>query len=191
MVTRLQEDLLKDLESQKQNLNDQIALLDPLAASIHRPAYKRLLSSGFSIFLEILIYVAALGAIAYAIFYNKLTPFYRLSSVLNLGINEKLLSNFQANKITWGIQGMAIVIAVLLFFIARLMSKIRQKDAVLDISAKNMKQLVQGNLKRRAALESLTQRYASDLPTDSDSIGKPSPPSTLPEHKDTSFEDLN
>lgn len=185
-TSRLHEDLLKDLAEQKQSLKEQINLIDPLASSIHRPAFKRYIQSGFSVFIEIILWIIALGLVVYAIFYNRLPPFYNLKKIFLIAKNNNAVSDYENNVISWSIQGLIIIIAILLVIISRMMAKMREKNNILQLSAKNMKQLVELQLRRRASLETLEQRYEAELPTTHESIELP----PAKPHNDTAFDEL-
>lgn len=191
-TSRLHEDLLKDLIEEKKSIKEQIDLVDPLASSIHRPAYKRYIQSGFSVFLEIILWIIALGLIVFAFFYNKVFPFEKLKKIFDIGINNEWIGNGKnvtiqdTNAISWTIQALIIITAILLIIISRMLSNVRHKNNLLHLSAKNMKQLVELQLRRRAAIETLEQRYAAELPTTHESIELP----PANPHNDTSFDDI-
>ncbi len=185
--SRLHEDLIKDFQDQKRSIKAQIDLIDPLASTLHKPAYRRFLNSGLSVFLEILLWIAAAGLILYAIFYARLPPFYMLKRLITLGMNQSDFTDLELNSLAWSVQGLIILIAVLLVIISRMLARIRAKNAMLHLSAKNMKQLVEAQLKRKSAIESIEQRYIAELPTDQESVElPPAKPAT-----DISFDELS
>lgn len=171
--SRLHEDLMKDFQDQKISVKEQMELIEPLVATLHQPAYKRMLHSGFSVFLSILLWIAAAGLIVYAIFYYKLPPFDLLKPLISLGMHQGDFTDFELNAVAWSVQGLIILIAVLLAIVARMLARIREKNVLLHAAAKGMKQLAEAQLKRKAAIESIEQRYLAELPTDQESIELP------------------
>jgi len=171
--SRLQDDLIKDFQEQKRTINEQIKLLDPMATSLRKPVAQRLLHSGFSILLEIICWLLFAGTITYVILMDKLIPFYVLSKLIQTGKGQTGFTDKELFILNWSVKGLVIIIALLLLIIARMLARIRQKNAILHISGKNMKQLVEENLKRKSAIEAIEQRHMMELPASTDSIVTP------------------
>ncbi len=174
-TSRLQEDLVKDFQDQKRTINEQIKLIDPMATSLRMPVAQRLLNSSLSVILEILCWLVVVGLIAYILFMDKLVPFYVLSKLIQTGKSSGGFTEKELSVLSWSIKGLVIIIALLVVVIARMLAKIRQKNSILHLAGKNMKQLVEENLKRRSAIESIEQRHMLELPTNEDSIVTPMP----------------
>jgi len=123
----------------------------------------------------------------YAIFYYKLPPFDLVKPLISLGMHQGDFTDFELNAIGWSVQGLIILIAVFLAIIARMLARIREKNALLHTTAKNLKQLAEAQLKRKTAIDAIEQRYLSELPTDQESIElPPAKPAS-----DISFEELS
>jgi hypothetical protein len=172
----IQEDLIRDFQEQKKTINEQVKLIDPLATSLRKPAAKRLFHAGFLVFLEILAWLLFLGTIAFVLFMDKLYPFYYLNQIQN---DSQLSTNYKTsdlNLLSLSVRGMALVAAVLMAVIARMLSRIRQKNSVLHLAGKNMKLLIEQLLKRKATMEALEQRHMLEMPSSDDAVVMPQKP---------------
>ena len=166
----LQDELINDFQEQKKIIREQIGLIDPLAASLRKPAAKRLFHAGFLVFMEIIAWLLFLAAIGTIFFLNKLYPFYLLSQMLHDTALSGRYKLYDLEMLNWGVRGLLILAAVLFAIMARMLAQIRKKNAVLHLAGKNMKVLVEQHLKRKAAIEALEQRHPVSMPADSDTI---------------------
>lgn len=166
----LQEDLIKDFQEQKKAVKEHISLVDPMATSLRKPVAQRLFNSGFIVLMEIVCWVLVLGLIALALFMDKLQPFFLLNQLVNDAVIVEKYSKHSLDMLFWTIRGMAVVMALLFLIIARMLAKIRLKNSVLHIAGKNMKQLAEQMLKRKAAMETISQRYPTEMPSNDDTI---------------------
>lgn len=161
--TRLQDDLLRDFKEQKAVIYDQVELLDPLATSLRKPAAQRLISKGAFIFGEILCYLLVLGVIAFAVFMDKIYPFYILSEIRFKTEYSKLgMLNVQA--FTFAIYGILGLVAILFYVLARACRAIRLKNDILQLAGNTIKHIVGQHLKRKASIDAIEQRHFLELP---------------------------
>lgn len=169
----LQEDLIRDFQEQKKTISEQVDLIDPMATLLRKPAARRLFHAGFIIFMEIITWLLVLGCIAFALFMDKLYPFYLVNQIThdtNLGARYH---SYDLNLLHWGIRSLVLFAALLLFIIARMLGTIRLKNSVLHVAGRNMKLLVEQLLKRKAAMEGLEQRHPTEMLADDDSVVMP------------------
>ena len=160
----LYQDLINDFKKQDELLDEQVATFEPITESLRQPAAYRLLHKSFLILLEGLCYIMLLGAIAFAVMLKHIVPFYIISTLNERGES----SGFPINDVTllyWGTIGMALIIGILFFFIARLIRKIRLKNNVLHIINKNIRVLLAHHLQRKAAIDTIEKRHFSELPS--------------------------
>lgn len=155
---RLQEDLLKEFKEEKRIINEHLALLDPLAVSLRKPIAARLWSNVVLLIFEALAWLSIVGVIAFCIIRDKIYPFYILARMRTKGAVLGF-SNADMNNLYWSVIVFAAIIAVLFFIIARNLGKLRKKNAILQMAGKNIKTVVGEQLKRKAAIETLDQRY--------------------------------
>lgn len=186
MPSNLLHSLIKDFEVQKGVINKQIEDIDPLATALRMPVASRLFNSGLLIFIEILVWIAIAAMIAFTFYMDKLYPFTIWNQVT---YDSDLLSTYQRDDfiyLGWIIRAAAIFVALLLFWIARLLSTIRMKNSILNIAGNSMKDLVAQHLKRKAAIEQMENKYPEILITDTDSVVLPkeNPPSEEQNHPD-------
>ncbi|WP_118975584.1 hypothetical protein [Taibaiella koreensis] len=166
----LQEDLIRDFQEQKKTVKEQVALIDPMATSLRKPAAKRLFHTGIIVFMEILCWLLVLGCIAFVLFADKLYPFYYLSQLQHDTALGERYKPEDLKALHWMVRGAGLVLALLLLIVARMLAAIRLKNSILHIAGKNMKQLVEQLLKRKAAMENMEQKYPSELPQNDDAV---------------------
>lgn len=163
MITpRLQDDLLREYRDEKDFIAQQIARLDPVASSLRRPAAARLASSGLILFGELLCYVLALGLVACAIFSDKIYPLLLFTRFKRPEYTQ-LIRPGNVNNLYWCMIGALVLGAVLLYLLARALSRVRRRSAVLARTGATMKAVLGDLLRRKAAIDTLEQRHASEL----------------------------
>ena len=166
----LKEDLIRDFLEQKKSINEQLQLIDPMAASLRKPAAKRLFHNGLIILFEILAWLLFVGCIALIFLIDRVAPFYIMSRIMH-DTNIKATYNIDdLHLLDWSIKGLVAIIGILFLIIARMLTSIRMKNTVLNIAGKNMKSLAEQMLHRKAIIDSFEQRYELELPADTDSI---------------------
>ena len=167
-TSRLQDDLLHEFREEKRMISSQLDIFDPMAVSLRKPAAQRLANAGLLVFGELLCWLAVLGAIAFAIFLQKLYPFYLLFKIKGPSYTETLgLQNVQL--LLWSFYGMIALAAILFLFLARTLRRIRLKNAILNIAGKHIKTLVGQHLNRKAAIHALEQRHFAEMPQEAGS----------------------
>ncbi|HTN18446.1 MAG TPA: hypothetical protein VL092_12230, partial [Chitinophagaceae bacterium] len=156
--SRLQDDLLLEFRQEKELINSQLALLDPLAVSLRKPVAARIWSSIVLLVLEGLSWLGIVSVVAFCIVRDNIYPFYILARLrvkgATLGFNERDL-----NYLYWSVLVFAGIIAVLLFVIARNLARLRKKNAILQMAASRIKTVVGDQLKRKAAIDTIDQRH--------------------------------
>jgi len=166
----LKEDLTRDFLEQKKALEEQLALVDPMASSLRKPAAKRLFHSGIIIFFEIISWLLVLGSVAFIILMDRITPFHLMPQLLHDSTIKDQFNHAEMIQLQWIIRGIAVFAALLLLLIAQMLGAIRMKNSILNVAGRNMKQLAEQMLQRKAAMETMQQRHPMDLPSDDDSI---------------------
>lgn len=162
-LTRLQEDLLQEFKDEKQTINNQLEIFEPLAENLRKPAAQRLVSKGTLIIFEIACYALCGGAIALAVLMNKVYPF----SVWDyMQYKAQLPDVADGNPTMADMQNFTIALHVLLglagllfLIIARLLSSVRRKNFIINSVGKDIKILVAQHLVRRATIKSIEERH--------------------------------
>ena len=170
MPAKLQDDLLNDFREQKQTLNEQIELFDPLATSLRRPAAQRLMSKGGLIFAEVMSYLLCLAMIAFAIMMNHIYPFGPLQNVRYIKSFDDLKHFSEAEHFSIAVHALPVLVALLFLIVARIVRSIRLKNDILDLAGKNIKTLVGQHLRRKACIEAIEQRHFLELPGMEESV---------------------
>ncbi len=165
-TTRLQDDLLQEYKAERKLINEQLHLLDPLAVSLRKPAAQRLLNKGALIACEIMFYLLTMGAIAFAVFMDKLPPFNIINILRYQGDHAAKLGAWNVECLYYGVLGLVAIIALLFFIVARSARRFRQKNTILDLAGKHMKDIMGQQLERKAAIEAIDQRHFQEFPDD-------------------------
>ncbi len=160
---RLQDDLLKDYKEQRQFIDEQIALCDEMASSLQRRSTRNLSGKFTLIFLEVVFYVLFLASIAFAILMYQIYPFTILSELI-YNPAYKQSSMLDITSLNMVIHAFPALIAVLFFIMARMTRSIRLKNNALIVFDRNMRMLTEHNLKRKAFIDTVEQRYFVELP---------------------------
>lgn len=163
--TRLQDDFLRDFKEQKKMIYEQVELLDPLGTSLRKPAAQRLISKGALIFSEVLCYLLAIGVIVFLFFMDKIYPFYILTD-MRFKSEFKSLGWINIQAFTFAIYGAFVLIALLFLGLARSSRAIRQKNDILSLAGKSIKEIVGQHLQRKAAIDTIEQRHFQELPNE-------------------------
>lgn len=164
-MSRLEDDLINDFKEQKKFVHEEIALFDPLAESLRRPAATRLVSKGSLIILEVLCYLLFVATIGVMILLKKIYPFSVLEDVF---YNDQVRNHIGiVNVVYLEIAVYCVVgfVGLLFLLIGTAVRTIRLKNDILHIAGKHMKALVGQLLKRKAAIETIEQRHFAELPS--------------------------
>lgn len=162
-INRLQDDLLVEFREEKRMIANQLALFDPLAVSLRRPAAHRLASKGLLVFGEVLCWLLVGAAIAFGVFLSRLYPFYLLFQ-LNREDQSRELGMNNVQMLQWGVYALIGIIGLLFLLLARSLRRIRLKNDILNMAGKHIKTLVGQHLQRKAALDAIEQRHFLQLP---------------------------
>lgn len=160
----LYNDLVRDWQEQKALIKEQIKLIDPMATSLRKSTAQRFLSATLNVMMEILMYLLAIGSVAYLFFLDNLGPFYILGKITTTPELKTLFPGSDLSSFGMAIKGLFVVIAVLFLIIGRMLANIRHKNATLSLAGKNMKTISGQHLARKSEIESLEQKHIMVLP---------------------------
>lgn len=156
--SKLQEDLLREFKEEKEMINAQLALLDPLAVSLRKPIATRVLNSLVLVAFEALSWLGIATVIAFLFIRDKVYPFYILARMRSqgakLGFSDRDMTNIYNSIIVFG-----VIICLLLLIIARNLARIRKKNNILQMAGKTIKTVVGEQLKRKATVDTIDQRH--------------------------------
>jgi len=154
-------------------LKSQIELVDPMAANLRQRAATRFFQAGFLLLLEFIVWILLVACFAFVVFMNKLYPFYLLDQIAhdNTVLQQYLFHDLQV--LNWSIRGIVIFTGLLLFWIGRMLAKIRIKNSLINLAGKNMKTLIEQFFQRRSEIEALENKFPVQLPADSDTVIPP------------------
>jgi len=158
-LTTLKDDLLAEFREERVMINEQIALLDPLATILRKPAAQRMLSSSTLALSEYICYIISLGGVACICFLNKIYPF---SSLYDLFYNPRIRNTIGGPNLmylTMGVYGVASISVALTFILGRVAREMRLKNEILYQAGKDIKIIVGQHLERKAALDTIEQRH--------------------------------
>jgi hypothetical protein len=144
-------------------IQSQLELIEPLSASLRKPAVQRVAGAGLILFGELLCWALVLVAVAMCIFLNKLYPFYLLFE-LSRPEHTQELGMQHVQMLRWSVYALIILAAILFAILARTLARVRQKNNVLHLAGSRIKNLVGQHLVRKAAIEALEQKHFHELP---------------------------
>ena len=162
-LNKLQDDLLQEFRDEKKMISNQIELFDPLAVSLRRPAAQRLAAKGLLIFSETICWAGMLGTIAFAVFLNKLYPFFLLFQLRREEFTRSLGAN-NVQYLLWSVYAMIGIAGFFLLLLARAIRRVRLKNDILNLAGKHIKTLVGQHLERKAAIDAIEQRHFLEIP---------------------------
>lgn len=160
MNNQFAEDVRDDIIKEKESLADQVALLEPMVKGLKQSTGLRLVSSGSSILMEIILWALAIGALIYAALLMTIFPFSNLGLALVAAKKEN--PNFtlsQMNTIEYSVKALVVIIGILLVVIARQLAKLRLKSSGLHLAGKNIEGIRLELQERQAALQAFEQKY--------------------------------
>ena len=164
MLTSLQDDLLQEFRAERNMVNEQIEVLDPLGTNLRKPAAQRIISSGGLILLEICCYLLSAGTIAFMVFMHRIFPFSMLQDMLYNPQYRSDIGLVNIGYLNIAIYGLAAVPVILFYVLARTCRRIRLKNDILQMAGNDIKIIVGQILKRKAAIEAIEQRHLLDIP---------------------------
>lgn len=163
---RLHDDLIQDFKEQKAVISQQIAIFDPLAASLRKPAAYRLMSAGGLILAEILCYLLFLTSVAFVFLLPRVYPFSVIFRKLEYQWHFSDLSRLSDVQLACiGIYFLGGLTALLFLILGRVTRRVRLKNTILNLAGKDIKTLVGQHLQRKAAIESIEQRHFNEMPS--------------------------
>ncbi|HET8573862.1 MAG TPA: hypothetical protein VFL76_08315 [Edaphocola sp.] len=167
-IPAILEDLIKDFQEQRRTNLQEIEWTDQLMARIKRPFAFRFFQAGFSLFLELLLWVAFMASVGGIIFMERLYPFVLLSQIPALNIDGILPGDMR--NLTWILRGMFLLLGLCFLWIARLLANNRKKAKALNAISKALKVMMEQSLNRRSAIRDLTTKYPVDLAENNDTV---------------------
>lgn len=156
--TRLHDDLLREFRQERELINAQLELLDPLAVSLRKPVAARIWSSIVLLVLEGLSWLGIAGVIAFCLVRDKIYPFNVLARLRIKGSSVGFTES-DMNSLYWSVVVFAGIIGILLYVIARNLARLRKKNAILQMASSRIKTVVGEQLKRKAAIEAIDDRH--------------------------------
>ena len=168
-MSRLQDDLLQDFREQKELVDNQLELLGPLEARLHKRAATRLLGKGWLIFMEAVCYTMAGAMIALAVLKSKIYPlsvWEDMRGWVSVAMEGAMRDEVDSVSTKVNMDNFEIVLtalfgltALLFLIIGRNLSSVRRKNDIIHNVSKDLKILVGQLLTRKAAIQSIESRH--------------------------------
>ncbi|MES2703632.1 MAG: hypothetical protein V4649_13400 [Bacteroidota bacterium] len=169
----LKDDLLQEFREERIMINEQIALLDPLATSLRRPAAQRLLSSGTLMITETSCYIVSLGGVAFVSLMHRIYPLSLLNTLLYDPVVRSKAGSLNIMYLLLAVYGIASISVIGIFIIGRMAREMRLKNDILNHAGKDIKTIVGQHLERKAALDTIEQRHHLGVSSVSPVVKKP------------------
>lgn len=180
-IPTILEDLIKDFYQGRGANLEEIEQTDLLVAKIKKPFAYRFFQTGFSLFLELLLWIGMVACFAAIIFMEKLYPFSVLSHLTPVQ-DAAAMTQHDFNLLVWTLRGVLLVLGLAFLWTARLLAKSRRNGKILNDITKDLKAHMEGLLRRRSEIQGLSLKYPVDLAEENDSIVPPDTAS-LPSEK--------
>jgi len=164
MASRLHDDLLHDFKEQKELINEQIKIFEPVAESLSKPAAVHLLGQGSLLILEVVCYGLFLASIAAVVLVGTYLPFQLLDDIHGAVPLAKQDVKDEVAMVALILRALIVFIGFLFLIIGFNISSIRRKNKILSVAGKNLKTLVGQHLRRKAAIDTIEQRHFMELP---------------------------
>lgn len=155
--------MLYEFSQERQMLSDQINLCEPLALQLRKPAARRLASATGLILLEAICYLLFAAGFAAIFLVDEIYPLTLLNKLRYDQTARSIMSTDSASHLYWLVMCLCIGAGILFLIIARLIRRIRLKDAILSTAGRDIKTVVAAMLHRKAALEAVAQRHHLSL----------------------------
>jgi hypothetical protein len=169
-LSSLRDDLLVEFREEKAMVHEQVRLLDPLATALRKPAARRIVNKMLLVVVEIFCYLLCIGALASIFLINNIEPFSFLMQTLGSGANAIAKGVFNISYIQMVLYSALAVTAIFSYATGRMAGRIRQKNNILQLANKNIKVIMEQQLRRKAAIEAIEQRHLTGLPDGNESI---------------------
>ncbi len=180
MDPNFRKDVLQDIIKEKENINAQIAALEPLKNELHTSVGSRIIKAGSYYFLQFICWIFILALIAWLIFMFKISPFFELSEMMHQAVQISKGSAQDAMYTSWAIRFLVVGLIVLIFVIERQLAALRRKDKISSLAGKTIA-TVQSQLEERMnTLIAFESKYnyllQGDIKIELDQFTNPLPP---------------
>lgn len=157
-TTKLHEDLLKSFKEEKDFLDAQLDLIDPLSLRLRQSAVARWMNKIFLLTIEAIIWLSAIALLAFCFLRDSIYPFYVLARLRNkaslLGFSDRDVENLYRS-----IYVFSILLIILLVVLARVLAKMRHKNEDLRLASKTIQSAAGALLHRKAVVAGIEQRH--------------------------------
>lgn len=180
MDPNFRKDVLQDIIKEKENINAQIAALEPLKNELHTSVGSRIVKTGSYYFLQFICWIFILALIAWLIFMFKISPFFELSNLLHTAAQSNPTSLQDVNYATWAIRFIVLGLIVLIIVIERQLNALRKKDKISSLAGKTMATIQSQLEERMNTLIAFESKYnyllQGDIKIELDQFTNPLPP---------------
>lgn len=166
MESTFRKDVIDDIQWEKDNINHQIEMLEPMKNALHQSAGMKMLSTGGYLFTELVLWLLAIATIVYVVFAFNMTPFYELSNALNSSVRLGELKDHEMITVFWSIRSLIVLIAILIIIIARQLAKLRKKMKMTNVAGKTISDMQKKLEERMSTLLAFEQKYSYLLDKD-------------------------
>lgn len=148
MENVFRKDVLQDIAWEKENINKQIELLEPMKKTLHRSKSMNVLSTSGYFFLQLLCWVGVVALISWLVFLFSVSPLYELSYILHNAEASQLAKAHEVSQIEWTIRLMVLALILLLIIVERQLNKLRRKSTLSAVAGRTIAE-IQAKLEER------------------------------------------
>lgn len=160
MENVFRKDVLQDLAWEKENINKQIELLEPMKKALHRSKSMNVLSTSAYFLLQLLCWIGVLALISWSVFLFNVTPLYELSFILHNAEAVQLAKPHEVNQIEWTLRLLVLALILLLVIIERQLNKLRRKSTLSAVAGRTIADIQTKLEERMQTLLAFEKKYS-------------------------------
>lgn len=180
MEQTFRKDVLDDIKWEKENINKQMELLQPMINALHKSRGAKLVSSSAYFISELIVWIGIIAAIAWLAFMFIIPPFFDLSNIIYDAKQTGKYTQQTLDTVEWSVRALLVLIIIFLFIIARQLAKLRNKNALSHVAGRTIADMQKKLQERIDKLNAFESKYDyiihSDANIDIDGFVNPLPP---------------
>ena len=166
-LTALEDDLLRELEQERNMVYEQIEVLDPLSVSLRHPLSRRFLGNTILLIFEYLCYLVAIAGILFTAMAHTIYPFTVLNKVYTTKSIITKIGETDFMHFSVAVYALLVLCVLLIFLVGRMARDIRIKTNLLQTVSIDVSEILAQHTERKAAIDYLEQKHEFDFSGDS------------------------
>lgn len=159
--TSVEDNWLQESKDEFMLINEQLAILTPLATELRKPAAKRFFSSTMLVLTELFCYALFIGGIAFMIMAPGIYPFSVMNTIYHSPEITYKLGSPDINNLLLAGYAILLLCSLLCLIMGCMARAIRLKNSVLSLAGKDIKMVTSHLLERKTAICAREQRQGN------------------------------